>query len=151
MRIICLIFTKKREVENADYRRERFRNSNGYYTPLQKCRIVHRIFKTKPGTPLIRLPEMYLIVAESYLRGANIDLTEAVLFEDVAENRSNYIDSGYTRDELLTLMNEYRREFCRGCPSSISRIGADIPNSTIVMSDENICGLIPLLNEMGRS
>ena len=111
----------------------------------------------KNSMPLIRLPEMYLIVAESYLRGANIDLTEAVSYlKTLRENRSNYIDiSGYTRDELLTcLMNEYRREFlCEGVFFFyFKRIGAaDIPNSTIVMSDEKYLWPYPAIErEMGR-
>ena len=111
----------------------------------------------KNSMPLIRLPEMYLIVAESYLRGANIDLTEAVSYlKTLRENRSNYIDiSGYTRDELLTcLMNEYRREFlCEGVSFFyFKRIGAaDIPNSTIVMSDEKYLWPYPAIErEMGR-
>ena len=145
--------------ENADYRREKlfFRNSNGYYTPLKLAQDRSSGYLKLNRMPLIRLPEMYLIVAESYLRGANIDLTEAVSYlKTLRENRSNYIDiSGYTRDELLTcLMNEYRREFlCEGVSFFyFKRIGAaDIPNSTIVMSDEKYLWPYPAIErEMGR-
>ncbi len=104
-----------------------FRNSNGYYTPLKLAQDRSSGYlKTKPHAFDPSSGNVYLIVAESYLRGANIDLTEAVSYlKTLRENRSNYIDiSGYTRDELLTcLMNEYRREFlCEGCPSSISSV-----------------------------
>ena len=100
--------------ENADYRMEKlfFRNSNGSYTPLKLAQDRSSGYLKLNRMPLIRLPEMYLIVAERYLRGANIDLTEAVSYlKTLREKRSNYIDiSGYTRDELLTcLINEYRR------------------------------------------
>ena len=130
--------------ENADYRLEKlfFRNSNGYYTPLKLAQDRSSGYLKLNRMPLIRLPEMYLIVAESYLRGANINLTEAVSYlKTLREKRSNYIDiSGYTRDELLTcLMNEYRREFlCEGVTFFyFKRIGAtDIPNLTVEMSDE---------------
>ena len=84
-------------------------------------------------------------------------MTEAVSYlKTLRENRSNYIDiSGYTRDELLTcLMNEYRREFlCEGVSFFyFKRIGAaDIPNSTIVMSDEKYLWPYPAIErEMGR-
>ena len=130
--------------ENADYRLDKlfFRNSNGYYTPLKLAQDRSSGYLKLNRMPLIRLPEMYLIVAESYLRGANINLTEAVSYlKTLREKRSNYIDiSGYTRDELLTcLMNEYRREFlCEGVTFFyFKRIGAtDIPNLTVEMSDE---------------
>ena len=145
--------------ENADYRLEKlfFRNSNGYYTPLKLAQDRSSGYLKLNRMPLIRLPEMYLIVAESYLRGANINLTEAVSYlKTLREKRSNYIDiSGYTRDELLTcLMNEYRREFlCEGVTFFyFKRIGAtDIPNLTVEMSDEKYLWPYPAIErEMGH-
>ena len=145
--------------ENADYRLEKlfFRNSNGYYTPLKLAQDRSSGYLKLSRMPLIRLPEMYLIVAESYLRGANINLTEAVSYlKTLREKRSNYIDiSGYTRDELLTcLMNEYRREFlCEGVTFFyFKRIGAtDIPNLTVEMSDEKYLWPYPAIErEMGH-
>lgn len=79
--------------ENADYRLEKlfFRNSNGYYTPLKLAQDRSSGYLKLNRMPLIRLPEMYLIVAESYLRGANINLTEAVSYlKTLREKRSNY-------------------------------------------------------------
>lgn len=145
--------------ENADYRLEKlfFRNSNGYYTPLKLAQDRSSGYLKLNRMPLIRLPEMYLIVAESYLQGANINLTEAVSYlKTLREKRSNYIDiSGYTRDELLTcLMNEYRREFlCEGVTFFyFKRIGAtDIPNLTVEMSDEKYLWPYPAIErEMGH-
>ena len=145
--------------ENADYRLEKlfFRNSNGYYTPLKLAQDRSSGYLKLNRMPLIRLPEMYLIVAESYLRGANINLPEAVSYlKTLREKRSNYIDiSGYTRDELLTcLMNEYRREFlCEGVTFFyFKRIGAtDIPNLTVEMSDEKYLWPYPAIErEMGH-
>lgn len=145
--------------ENADYRLEKlfFRNSNGYYTPLKLAQDRSSGYLKLNRMPLIRLPEMYLIVAESYLRGANINLTEAVSYlKTLREKRSNYIDiSGYTRDELLTcLMNEYRWEFlCEGVTFFyFKRIGAtDIPNLTVEMSDEKYLWPYPAIErEMGH-
>ncbi len=154
------IYEEEGDGENADYRREKlfFRNANGYYTPLKLAQDRSTGYLRLNRMPLIRLPEMYLIVAESYLKGASIDLNEAVSYlKTLREYRSNYIKiDGFTRDELLTcLMNEYRREFlCEGVTFFyFKRIGlTDIPGSTIVMDDGRYLWPYPAIErEMGRA
>lgn len=140
------IFDESGTGSNADFRgssKMLYPASNGYYVPLKLAQD-----RAISGTnclnriPLVRISEMYLIVAETYLKGTDVNTTEAAKYlTTLRENRSNFIDiSGYTRDQLLTcLTNEYRREFlCEGVTFLyFKRIGEiNIPNLSTPMSDE---------------
>lgn len=153
------IYDEDGEGENADYRRERlfFRNANGLYTPLKLTQDRASDYLRLNRMPLIRLPEMYLIVAESFLRGADINLNEAISYlSTLRVNRSNYITiDGYTREQLLTcLMNEYRREFlCEGVTFFYyKRLGmTDLPSLSLEMNDTRYMWPYPAVErEMGR-
>jgi len=154
------IFSEEGEGSNADFRasvKMLYPSSNGNYVPLKLSQngttaasgSLNRI-------PLVRISEMFLIVAETYLKGTDVNTgTAAQYLTTLREKRSNFINiSTYSQEQLLTcLTNEYRREFlCEGISFLyFKRIGAEVlPSSVTTMSDAAYVWPYPAIEfEMG--
>ena len=137
------IFEEDENGSNADYRgssKMLYLSSGNYYVPLKLMQDNRSTILNK--IPLLRISEIFLIAAETYLKGKDINEVEAIKYlKELRENRSNFIDiSSYSRLQLLDcLTKEYRREFlCEGISFLyFKRIGAEtLPMSTVPMNDD---------------
>ncbi|MCL2561231.1 MAG: RagB/SusD family nutrient uptake outer membrane protein [Rikenellaceae bacterium] len=131
-----------------DFRRTRMLETNAgstplSYTPKKYLSAAQQVTARSVNFPLIRIPEMYYIVAECYATSATPDRAAAVQYlNDVRRNRAIYTDlvaaDLNTEQVVAEIMKEYMKEFlCEGVMFYYyKRLGMiDIPGYASSMDD----------------